>query len=153
MIKPIEVAKQNGNSNSESAGVDELVDRFLKLNDPALKDGFFRGEPFNGTKVKIENRDGKLHIAYGFTETEVAILQTLSEVTSVSVNWLARDAVGWLRSYIADLPTDGTGQVFDLFDEIPSTQRTRAFTETLKRTWRRRVVLPFRPPEMHGLST
>ena len=150
MTKLIKAEKQNRNSHSEDAAINELVDRFLKLADPTLKDGFYRGEPFNKTKVKIENKEGKLVIAYEFTETEAAILQTLSEVTGVSVNWLAKDAVGWLRSYIADLPMDDTGQVFDLFDEIPSTQRTRAFTETLKRAWGRRVVLPFRPSEMHG---
>ena len=148
MTKPIAAEKQNRNPEPKDEKIDELVNRFLKLADPELKDGFSREEPFNGTTLKVKD-DGKPSISYEFTETEVAILQTLSEVTGVSLNWLAKDAITWTRGYISGLVQSITGQLGDLIHvkdgacPVPASHRgrTTAFLQAVEAEWNKQSLV------------
>ena len=141
-MAPIKKRRMN---KTQTAEINAIVGRFLKLGEPWEKNTVHgRKEPFGETVVQITGNNGTLNITYEFTRKEVAILQTISEVSGVPIEWLAKDALNWFRSYVAELPINKTGQVFDLLDDdgaatnaIPAKYRngTRAFIDALKKSW------------------
>lgn len=119
-----------------------LVDEFLSIKpDPRL----LKRGPTSPGKLEIAGSNGDLRISYELSPNETAILRLIHEATGVSIEWLARDAIGWGCSYMADLVDDGTGQLDDLIDlddgaAITGTkglnaQRTRAFYKAIRARW------------------
>lgn len=119
--------------------VSDDVQRFLQIG--SAKEELLLGQPPSAAHVLVTESDNQLRISYHFTPCEVETLQVLSQVTGITVDWLAKDAASWLRSYIFDLRNVLSGQLTDLLDErqgmawrmIPPShrKRTREFISAL----------------------
>ncbi len=96
------------------------------------------------------NAKGSLRVSYEFRPHEIRILETLSSVTGVSLDWFAGEAASWTSSYLSNLVAPWTGQLKDLIDvsaggscPVPPSRRETAsqFVEAVRKEAGDRVIL------------